>query len=134
MPPFLLTPKFRPRGYDSPLLQSATYHGFGPHAATFTPRVQLKTPTVPDNTYEFQGRFLKHRATKNCADPVLFLTSFRSVADRLTIALPRQSLLHSAFFTGFQIAGMSPDFLDNVFLLDFAFEPAQSVFKRFALL
>jgi hypothetical protein len=42
----------------------------------------------------------------------------------LAIAFPRQSLFHPAFLAWFQIVGMSLDFLDDVLLLDFSFEPA----------
>ena len=52
----------------------------------------------------------------------------------LTIAFARQSFFHAAFFAGLQIVGMPFDFLDDVLLLDFPFEPAQGVFKRFTLL
>lgn len=52
----------------------------------------------------------------------------------LTIAFARQSFLHAAFLAGFQIKGMPLDFFDNVLLLDFSFEAAQGIFKRFSLL
>ena len=52
----------------------------------------------------------------------------------LTVALPSQRLLHPALFARLQVVGMPLDFLDDVFLLDLPFEPAQGVFKRFSLL
>lgn len=52
----------------------------------------------------------------------------------LAIAFARQSLFHPAFLAGFQMIGMPLDFLNDIFLLDLPFEPAQGVFKRFTLL
>lgn len=52
----------------------------------------------------------------------------------LTTAFPRQSFLHAMLLTGLQIVRVSLHFLNHVLLLDFSFETAQSIFKRFALL
>jgi hypothetical protein len=78
------------------------------------------------------GAFLKLRAAARGGPSVLLLIAF--FARFLSIAFPRQRLLHAAFLTGLQIEGMPLDFFDNVLLLDFTFEPAQGVFKRLALL
>lgn len=59
---------------------------------------------------------------------------FRLVPGFLAISFPRQSCFHPAFLARFQIEGMSLNFFDNVLLLNFAFEPAQCIFKRFAVL
>jgi hypothetical protein len=59
---------------------------------------------------------------------------FRFFASLLAIAFPRQRFLHATLFTGLQIEGVALDFLDDVFLLDLPLEPAQCVFKGFALL
>jgi len=87
----------------------------------FIPRLaKYKARTVGSN-----GPGLKVKLTKPL---VLFPARF------LTIALPRQGFLHPALLARFQIVGMPLNFLNNVLLLDLPFEPAQGVFKRFALL
>jgi hypothetical protein len=45
-----------------------------------------------------------------------------------------QSLLDSLLLTRFQVEGMLPDILDNVFLLNLPFEAPQRAFKRFAII
>ena len=52
----------------------------------------------------------------------------------LTVPLARQRLLYPLLFTGLQVEGVSLDFLDNVFLLNFPFEAAQEVLNCLALL
>ncbi len=47
---------------------------------------------------------------------------------------PRQRLLHSLFFSRFQEIRMSFDFLNDVFLLYFAFETAKRTFQVLAFL
>ncbi len=59
---------------------------------------------------------------------VLLFTSF------LTIPLARQRFFHTALFTGLQVEGVTLYFLDDVFLLNLALEPAQRIFKRLAFL
>jgi len=49
-------------------------------------------------------------------------------------SLAGQSLLDPAFFSRFEIVGMPFNFLDDIFLLDFAFETAQGVFQRLVFL
>lgn len=59
---------------------------------------------------------------------------FRFVPGFFSISFPCQSCFHSSLLARFQIKGMSFNFFDNVLLLNFAFEPAQCIFKRFAVL
>ena len=59
---------------------------------------------------------------------VLFFTNF------LPVALSRQRLFHALFFAGFEIERMPLYFLDDVFLLDFAFEAAEGIFQGLSLL
>ncbi len=51
-----------------------------------------------------------------------------------TIPLSRQRFLHAALFARLQVEGVTFHFLNDVFLLHFALEPAQCVFKRLAFL
>jgi hypothetical protein len=46
----------------------------------------------------------------------------------LTVPLARQSFLHAAFFTWFQIEGMPLNLFDDILLLNFSFEAAQGAF------
>jgi hypothetical protein len=50
------------------------------------------------------------------------------------IPLACQCCFHATLLTGFQVVGVTLHFLDDVFLLNLAFKPAQSVFERFAFL
>ena len=59
---------------------------------------------------------------------VLFL------ADFLAIALACKCFFHALLLAGFQIEGVTLDFLDNVLGLHLALKPAQSIFKGFAFL
>ena len=52
----------------------------------------------------------------------------------LTAAFAGQRLLDPSLFPRFQVEGVFLDFLDDVLLLYLAFEPAESVFERFAFL
>jgi hypothetical protein len=45
-------------------------------------------------------------------------------ASLLAIPLARQCCFDAALFTGLQVLGVTLDFLDNVFLLNLALEPA----------
>ena len=49
---------------------------------------------------------------------ILLLTSL------LAIPLPRQSCLDATLFTGFQVVGVTLDFLDDVLLLHLPLKPA----------
>jgi hypothetical protein len=52
----------------------------------------------------------------------------------LAIPLARQSCLDATLFTGFEVIGVTLDFLDNVLLLYLPLEPAQRILERFAFL
>src|SRR6187549_2717800 len=52
----------------------------------------------------------------------------------LAIALSRQRLLRTALVTRLQVERVLLDVLDDVFLLHFSLEPAESTFNRLALL
>jgi hypothetical protein len=62
------------------------------------------------------------------------VSSILLFANLLTSTLPSKSGLHPFFFTGLQVKGVALDLFDNVFLLHFALETAQSVFEGFTLL
>ena len=55
-------------------------------------------------------------------------------ANFLASALASESGFHAFLLTGFQVKGVAFDLFDNVFLLHFALESAQSVFEGFSLL
>jgi len=50
------------------------------------------------------------------------------------IPLTCQRLFYTALFTGFQVEGVTLDFLDDVLLLYLALKPAQRIFERLAFL
>jgi hypothetical protein len=52
----------------------------------------------------------------------------------LAIALASESFFRPTLFTGFQIERMALDFLNNIFLLDLALEPAERAFQGFTVL
>ena len=52
------------------------------------------------------------------------MTLFRFFTCFLTVTFTRQRFLHATLFARLQIEGMTLDFFDNVFLLDFPFKPA----------
>lgn len=52
----------------------------------------------------------------------------------LPAPLASQSFLHSSLFTRFQVERVSPNFLDDIFLLNLALEAAKRVFQRFPFL
>jgi hypothetical protein len=56
------------------------------------------------------------------------------LADLFLCPFTRQGLLHAALLSRLQVVGVPLYFLDDVFGLDFAFEPAQRVFQRLAFL
>jgi hypothetical protein len=59
---------------------------------------------------------------------------FQLAPQLLPIPFPRERLFGSAFVSGFQIEGVLLDVLDDVFLLYFSLEPAESALNRLALL
>jgi len=62
------------------------------------------------------------------AASVLFLTNL------LAGPLASERGFHALLLAGFQIKGVAFNLFDNVFLLHFALEAAQGIFKRFTLL
>ncbi len=62
------------------------------------------------------------------ASLILFFANF------LTIAFARQRLFDSLFLTGFEVKGMTLDFLNDVLGLNFALKTAQGIFERFTFL
>jgi len=50
------------------------------------------------------------------------------------VTLASEGFFDPLFFAGFQVEGVAFDFLDNVFLLHFAFKATQSIFKSLAVL
>ena len=69
---------------------------------------------------------------RNCSHDGISL--FGIAPHLLAAPLAGQSLLHPALFSRLQIVGVFLNFFDDVFLLDLAFETAQSVFQRLAFL
>jgi hypothetical protein len=59
---------------------------------------------------------------------------FQFSPELFSVALPCQSLLGPALVPWLQIERVLLDVLDNVFLLNFPLEPAESAFDRFTLL
>ena len=59
-------------------------------------------------------------------DPILF--------DSFSGTLSRQSLLDALLLARLQVEGVTPDLLDDVFLLHFAFEATKRIPRRLALL
>jgi len=68
--------------------------------------------------------------------PLLLLAtpSVLLFANFLTSALASESGFHALFFTGLQVKGVALNFFNDVFLLHFALEAAQSIFEGFTLL
>ena len=52
----------------------------------------------------------------------------------LAIPLARQRFLDAALLSGFQVVGVTFDFLDDVFLLNLPLKPAERILKRLAFL
>ena len=65
-------------------------------------------------------------------DPLLLLVLL--FANLLASALASERGFYALFLTGFEVKGVALDLLDNVFLLHFALETAQSVLEGFTLL
>jgi len=74
------------------------------------------------------------RSGSSCVTVWELPASIRFFARLFPRAFTGESRLYAFLFARFQIKGVALYFFDNVFLLDFAFEAAQSVFKRFTLL
>src|SRR5262245_17990516 len=117
-----------------------------------------RAASLPLQALQRFGSFLKFMSAKNCCSPAVQMNSvpqsthlrirswnsidrylvgvvlFRLAPELLPISLPSERLLGSSLVTGFQIEGMLLDVLDDVFLLNLPFEPAECAFDRFALL
>ena len=65
---------------------------------------------------------------------MLETTSILFFANLFTSALASQRGFHALFLTRLEVKGVALDLFDNVFLLHFALEAAQSVFEGFTLL
>src|SRR5262249_31080587 len=64
---------------------------------------------------------------------VRLLRLVRNTTEFLAIAFAGQRRFQAAFFTGWNIEGVSFDFADNIFLLHFTLEPAESAFQRLVI-
>ena len=73
-----------------------------------------------------EGRCLA-AAALNCNLIRLFSTLFSST-------LSRQRFFHALLLSRFEVEGVTPDLLDDVFLLYLAFEPTKGILQRLALL
>jgi hypothetical protein len=77
------------------------------------------------------------RAAPGGGDPYCLSLSLASVllfANLFTSALASERGFYAFLLTGFQVKGVAFYFFNDVFLLHFALETAQSVFERFPLL
>jgi len=63
-----------------------------------------------------------------------FTASILFLARLLAGAFASQRSLHALFLAGLQVKGVALNLLDNVFLLHFALEAAQSILEGFSLL
>src|ERR1700688_618524 len=72
--------------------------------------------------------------TLYCLVLLLELRLILLFANFLTSALASERGFHSFFLTWFQVKGVAFNLFNNVFLLHFALEAAQSVFEGFTLL
>jgi hypothetical protein len=63
-----------------------------------------------------------------------YRNSLRLFANLFSGTLSRQSLLHSTFFAGLQVEGVTLHFLNDVFGYNLALETAQGVLQRLAFL
>jgi|ERR1700761_2353313 hypothetical protein len=105
------------------MIPAATLSGGGPVGAG--PPRERDGPSMP--CYSFRSCCLESVCLESVSSILLF-------ANLLTSTLPSKSGLHPFFFTGLQVKGVALDLFDNVFLLHFALEAAQSVFEGFTLL
>lgn len=72
--------------------------------------------------------------TNGTGGPVPFEVLFWIAATLFAVTLASEGFFHPLFFAGLQVEGVAFDFLDDVFLLHFAFKAPQSIFKGFAVL
>ena len=64
---------------------------------------------------------------------VLIIIEIPFSSEASSHAFASLGFLHAAFLTGLEINGVLFDFFDDGFLLDFPFEPLQSLFDRFSI-
>src|SRR5260370_21913940 len=74
------------------------------------------------------------RAAPGRGDPHYFSVLILLLANFLTSTLASERGFHAFLLTGFQVKGVALDLFNDVFLLHFALETAQSVFEGFPLL
>jgi hypothetical protein len=93
---------------------------------------------IPATTQSGGGQMEQGRpgkgATLCCRNPCSLSPLVLLFANFLASPLASQGGLHAFFFTGFQVKRVALNLFDNVFLLHFALEAAQSVFEGFTLL
>ena len=85
---------------------------------------------IPDATQYGGGQIEQSRSGKERPFNALILF----FACLLSGALARERGLHTLFFAGLQVEGVSLNLLDDVFLLHLALEAAQSILEGFTLL
>jgi hypothetical protein len=81
-----------------------------------------------------QSTHLRIRSWNSIGRYLVGVGLFRFAPELLSVPLPGERLLGPSLVTGFQIEGMLLDILDDVFLLNLPFEPAEGTFNRLALL
>jgi hypothetical protein len=94
------------------------------------PEELYECETIPDAAQLGGGQIEQSRPGNGAAFPalILFFACF------LPGALTSQRGLHTLFFAGLQVKGVTLDLLDDVFLLHLAFKAAQSILEGFSLL
>ena len=73
-------------------------------------------------------------ATLYCFSLTPYKPSVLFFANLFASALASERGFHAFLLTGFEVKGVALDFLNNVFLLHFALEAAQSILEGFTLL
>ena len=105
-----------------------TTPGFGPpcsEKAWITAGVAMSSAIFAERREKGKG---PHSGGRPCLLLLLFFPSF------FPAALACQCFFHTLLLAGFQIEGVPLNLLDDVFLLYFALETAQSIFEGFPLL
>jgi hypothetical protein len=100
----------------------------------FSQRVFIrKSSHVPYLENLLKSPLNKEDVWKRKADRLIIVEFFFST-EAPSHAFASLGIFHAAFFAGFEIDGVLLDFFDNRFLLNFPFEPLESLFDRFAVL
>jgi hypothetical protein len=93
---------------------------------------------IPAATLSGGGQMEQGRPGKGttlyCECVLLTISLVLLFANFLASALASESSFDAFFFTGLQVKGVALDLFNDVFLLHFALEAAQSVFEGFTLL